>query len=119
MTSRELPPAEWSRLAETTLGPSLAVLNPAWSKIVVVEDGADIIGAWTAVATFHAEGAWIAPNHQKRGGVARCLRRALKASLAPWSVSAVIVSPSTEAVRALLQRHATPLPAEEYLLWLQ
>lgn len=65
-----LPPEEWSRLVGTDLAD--VPLTPH-TCVVVVEDGARIVGCWAFVLCLHGENLWIADDHRKKGAVARRL----------------------------------------------
>lgn len=100
MTSRELPRAEWNRLVETEIGPALSLL-PSDTRMLVVEQDATILGAWAVIRYVHVEGVWIAPTHRKRGAVAACLLRAMKATAREMGARAVLTAALTDEVRAL------------------
>jgi hypothetical protein len=76
MTTRILPPDEWHRLTGTELGG--VPLDPANAVVVVVEEDEDIVGRWAFLRVIHAEGFWIAPEHQKRVAVFRHLLREMQ-----------------------------------------
>lgn len=112
MTTRLLPPAEWSRLAETELGPALALLRPDAVTVFVVEDpdGA-IVGCWSVINVAHVEGLWIAPPHRKRGRVLMQLWRMLCDVTAARGLTSVLTAAtSDEVVRLLESRGAHALP---------
>ena len=77
LTTRELPPEEWPRLAGTDLAAWLPRMDPGRFTVLVVEDeqGA-IVGTWAFLLVLHAEGFWIDPAHRRTGGVVRGLLRA-------------------------------------------
>ena len=118
MTSRCLPPAEWSRL-EATAGSALA---PAWRAlptavtVVVVEDtqGA-IVGCWSLFACWHVEGVWVAPAHRKRGIVAKYLLEQMRSEVRQREVAGVITHAATPEVATLIETlHGVRLPGDPY-----
>lgn len=70
MTTRVLPPDEWSRLADTELGPMLAAITPGAATVVVAEDESGAaIGCWALVTFVHLEGMWVRPDHRGKASV--------------------------------------------------
>lgn len=82
LTTRVVPREEWAvRFAGTDLGVALAVLKDQDMPDVIafcVEDGETLIACWSLVRMWHAEGAWIAPDHRKNLGVGRHLLTAMR-----------------------------------------
>jgi len=117
MIERELPPAEWWRLAGTDLGAITPHLSPV-ARIAIVESGDGVIGCWGLVPMWHAEGVWIAPDHRGRAAVARRLWRHTRAMSLGLGLPTVITGAGTPSVQALLERHgATPLPPCYRITW--
>ena len=111
MTSRVLPPEEWSRLAETELGPVLSMLRPESATVFVVEDGDEIVGCWSVISIAHVEGLWVAPSHRKRGRVLVKLWAMLCDVLAARGLTSVLTAAANEdVVRLLESRGAHALP---------
>lgn len=102
VTARILPPAEWSRLADTPL--KAASLDPDSAMVVVVEHHGTIIGCWAAMNTMHVEGLWIAPEHQGHAGTARALMTTMVEELLKAGVEAVLTNAATPEVEAMIQK---------------
>ena len=77
MTSRILPREEWSKLVGTEAESLIAQL-PEHARVVVVEDGDQLVGCHILVAVLHGECLWTHPDHRKKGAVARRLWAAVK-----------------------------------------
>lgn len=120
MTTRELPAHEWSRLTETEIPAVLPYMDPRDVRIMVVEDGDRIVGAWAVLRVVQLEGVWIAPEYRTRVSVARRLLIGTLdlarqvAPLAQW----VYTGADTPAVARLLTKHlgALKLPYDAYLV---
>lgn len=117
MTSRILPPEEWSRLEGTELGPVWRALDPALVRVIVIEDDQSaIVGCWSLMPFIHAEGLWIAPEHRGKGAVLRALWMALRASADELGLQSVVTSANSDAVTDILvSRGAKPMPASYVL----
>lgn len=76
MTTRLLPRDEWDRLRGTDLGMASSQLPPN-TRVMVVEDGSEMVGCLALLPLTHCEGLYIAPAHRKRGRVLRRLLQAL------------------------------------------
>lgn len=116
MTHRELPREEWGLLASTELGPLLAA-NPPYLRVVIVEDGDAIVGYWTAIPLWHAEGLMIAPSHRGNPAVARHLLRALGdvVDAGATLTTAAAHGPDGDEVRQMLAKlNAAPFDAEMF-----
>ncbi len=72
MTTRVLEPHEYSLLAHLEAGVLVAHLTDA-ARVIVVEDGGQILGCHVLQPILHAEGLWIHPDHRGRVSVARRL----------------------------------------------
>lgn len=72
MTTRLLPPSEWARLKGT-------LLDPAWrsfsvsDKILVVEDGDQIVACVSLTQQWHLDGLWVHEAYRQRVSVGRRL----------------------------------------------
>jgi len=104
MTARELPRADWHRLADTPIAAVCATL-PADTRMIVVEDrDGVIVGTWAMIRYVHAEGVWIAPAHQKRGSVAGRLLRAMRDVAHSWGAPVVLTAAVDDEVRSLIAK---------------
>lgn len=116
MVTRDLPRAEWPRLAGTeveTIWPHL----PESAHVLVVEDAGNIVGTWLISPVFHVECVWIAEAHRKQASVARRLlvgMKRLAASLGTRRVMTAAVSDDVRRILASLQ--ATPVPGDHYVI---
>ena len=118
MTTRVLPPDEWSRLAGTELEPALELMNPKHVTVFVVEDedGA-IIGCWSFAPYYHVEGLWIHSDHRKRGRVLAKLWSQLRYLADVVGCKSVLTGAVTLEVAELLEhRGAMLLPSVTYAL---
>lgn len=64
LTTRLLPPAEWSRLAETgQFGAVWSQLDPrpSHTTMIAVEEAGRIVGTWGLFSMLHVEGLWCDP----------------------------------------------------------
>ncbi|HXG71330.1 MAG TPA: GNAT family N-acetyltransferase [Gemmatimonadaceae bacterium] len=116
MTTRVLDRAEWAeKLAGTELDAVWPHLQQEDAQIVVVEDGARVVGCWAVIRYVHVEGVWIAPSHRGKGSVARRLFAGMKRVAQQFGARAVLTGALTEDVRQLLRHlNATKLPGEHY-----
>jgi hypothetical protein len=76
MTDRELPMNEWWKLGEPRLDAAhwpLERFDPATTRVLVVEDGARIVGHWAKFRWQHCEGFWIDPEHRRKAAALRHL----------------------------------------------
>lgn len=119
MTDRELPREEWSRLANSSLGPFLAQF-PDSVTILVVEDAAGVIVGHVAVLPmYHAECAWIAEPYRRTGVVARKLWKGIGRVLQSRGCTSAFMGAADAQMRSLLSKRGTKVPAEEYVICLQ
>lgn len=99
MTTRLLPPEEWSRLAGTYLEPLWPLLKPESCSVLVVEEDGEIVGTWALMSVFHVEG-----FSAKNGAVFRALLRAMKDEAASHGVTTVVTASVSEQVTDYLKR---------------
>lgn len=116
LTTRELPPEEWSRLDGTELGASWHQLQPTWARVLVVEDGDQIVGCWALMNLWHLEGLWLAPEWQHRPSVARRLWVGMRRLMASVGAQSAITASVTPNVQALLEKRAVALPVNWYVM---
>lgn len=118
MTSRILPPAEWSRLAGTEAETIWPVVDRETTRVVVVEDEAgEIVGCHVLWQVWHLDGLWIAPAHRGKAGVARRLWATVQRTARALGARAVMTTAIDDRVRTLLGHvGAVPLPGEHYVV---
>lgn len=117
MTSRILPPAEWSKLHETQLPTILPHVEPDDAQIVVVEDGDRIVGSWAVLRITHLEGLWIHPEYRGRVSVARRLLISTLKVARQWAPKWVMTGSDQEPVRRMLERFgALKVPMDTYVM---
>lgn len=112
MTTRLLPRDEWDRL-EGTETDSVRVLDDA--KVLVVEQDGAIVGSWALYPVYHAEGIWIAPDHQGKAAVARTLLTAMRALAQAHGLKVVWTATRSPEVGAMLTRlQGVTIPGTHY-----
>lgn len=104
MTTRILPPDEWSKVGHTGMAQFLSFATPRDTQIVVIEDGEQIVGCWAVVRITHLEGVWIDPAYRKRVSVVRSLLQATVA-VAQQFGSWAMTGAQTPDVRRLITKH--------------
>lgn len=78
MTTRCLPPSEWSRLDPAKMKLPAIEVASVDGNVIVVEDHGEIIGCWSVMTCVHVEGLWIDPRYRKKVAVARRLWNAMR-----------------------------------------
>lgn len=117
MTSRELPPDEWYKLADTEAGPIVPSLNPQTTRVLVVEDGDEIVGSWVLLQVVHAECVWIRPSHRARFGVVSRLLRGMSRIASDWGARRVVTGAVSPEVTDLITRlGGVPMPCASFVL---
>ena len=118
MTTRILPPAEWTRLRTTEAAEVWPYFDPRHTQVIVVEDdGGEIVGTWTLLTVVHAECLWIAPAYRSKASVARRLWQALRGVARQARLETIATAAQTDEVRALLAHvGATKLPGDHYVM---
>lgn len=120
MTTRELPPEEWHKLADQRIEPFATYGLPApenW-RILVAEEGDRIIGVSDLYQTIHNDW-WIAEDQRKNPGLIRALWRETKGLLDRAGISFIhaTVSDDQPDVQALVQKLGyLPAPGKLFLL---
>lgn len=118
LETRVLPPEEWFKVSHTDMHNVLPYVEPQDLHIVVVEDGARIVGVWGVMRIVHLEGVWIDPEYRGRGSVARRLLRAtlqVAKQIAPrW----VMTAADNDGVRRLITKHlgGVHVPGDSYIV---
>jgi ribosomal protein S18 acetylase RimI-like enzyme len=117
MTSRILPPEEWSRLAGTEADAVWEQL-PASACVVAVEDDGVIVGCHVLVPVLHAECLWIHPEYRKRSSVARRLWSAVqREAIDRFGAFGFQTAAVDDHIRGLLSHvGAVPLPGDHYMV---
>lgn len=117
MTTRVLPPAEWSKLAETDFAPLVPQLIADAVTVLVAEDetGA-VIGCWGLITFAHVEGLWVAPAHRKRGRVLVRLWNAMRDLAGSRHIGAVFTGAVTDDIRRLLESRGAQALPPQYVL---
>ena len=119
MTTRILPPDEWSKLEGTELEQAYPFLDPKESFVLVVEDGDRIVGTWAALRQVHLEGVWVHPDHRGRGAVATHLLRAMGNAVAEkFGVEVAWTAAANEDVANLITKHlkGIELPGQHFVV---
>jgi hypothetical protein len=115
MTTRLLSRAEYGRLDGLDLG-AIAQDLPPTAKVIVVEDGDDIVAAWSLFPVWHAEGLCIRPSHQRRPGVALRLFRGMKRLASGLGIHRIATAAASPDIVAYLGRvGAEELPGRHYV----
>lgn len=118
----ECDPADWAEtLKDTALEVTVPHLASCNGRVAVVTDDAGrVIGTWALLSLLHAEGVWVAPEHQGKGGVARLLMQQMRAFVTDAGAGSVLTGASSPEIARLLERHgATRIEATTYSLPLE
>ena len=115
MTTRLLPPEEWSRITGD-LATVLPLRTAEDCKVLVVEtDEGQIVGQWALMGLPHLEGLGIAADHQKGGAVGRRLLQGMRGLLKTQGIPTVLTAAADSQVEGLLEKiGATEVPATFY-----
>lgn len=116
MTTRELPPEEWSKLETTNAVDLWRHLNPARHRVIVVEEHGEIVGSMLLMQVVHAECLWIAPAHRKTVPVGR---RLLQALFTEADAPTVLASAVTNEMVRILDKLGSRLEGVHYVLPIQ
>lgn len=113
--TRILPREEWPRLVGTELETVWPLLDPATTRIVVVERTGAIVGCHALFIALHAEGLWLAPAERGRSSVAGRLWKAVQANVRAMGSRGFLTAAVDDTVRGLLAHvGATQLPGDHY-----
>lgn len=117
MNSRILPPEEWPRLKGTEAEAVWPQLVPENTRVLVVEEDGEIVGAWVLLRVVHAECLWAAPSHRGSLGVATRLLRGMWEIASKWGASRVVTGSTSPEVTGLIKRvGGEPMPCESFVL---
>lgn len=75
MSARVLPPEEWHRLGDQRAA-FYSSVNPEDVRVLVVEEGEEIVATMAVLRIPHLECFWMAPDKAGNAGVTRALLRA-------------------------------------------
>ena len=117
MTSRILPREEWPRLAGTEAETVWPHLNPEGARVIVVEQGGEIVGCWVQMLVMHAECLWIHPSHRGKAAIGRRLLRAMGVLARELGVKCIWTAADKPEVRRMLAHvGAEHVPGEHYMM---
>ena len=121
MSTRILPPDEWSRLEGTLLKGAPDLLFPEIDMGLVGEIEGEIVGCTSFLPRWHMEGTWVAPNHRKMASVGRPLLRGIyqvAKALKAKELVMMTFDPEIAALCARLGRSAIHLDGDHYSIGL-
>jgi hypothetical protein len=104
VTTRELLRSEWPILA--TLPCELALSYPGLpigTIIMVAEQDGQIVGCWSLIPQWAAEGVWIEETHRGHSAVARALLRQFRQSAEHRGIVAVVTACLSDQVLSILK----------------
>jgi len=113
--TRVLPYDEWERVRHTEIGPALDALDPAKTKILVIEDDGEIIATWTEMIVIHCEGVWVKESHRNSAAVVRALFRGMRHLVQQEGAKVAWTTAITDTMSRMLRR-AVPVPGRHFLL---
>lgn len=117
MISRVLPHEEWGKLAGTEAEAVWPHLDPETTRVLVVEDAGEVVGAWLMLRMVHAECLWIKPSHRGVYGVAKRLLKGMRQIATEWGAPKVITGSTDPHVTELIERFGgVPMPCETFIL---
>lgn len=116
-TTRILADQELVNLPTKELAALRDYVSSESMRVVVVEDGTRIVGAWAIVTMIHLEGVWIDPAYRHKAGVVRALLQRtfhVASQLTNW----VITGSTTPYVTRLVVKHlrGVQLPGESFIV---
>lgn len=117
MTTRILPPEEWTRLAGTEAEAIVPQFNDT-TRVVVVEHNGEIVGCHVLQPILHAECLWVHPDHRGKAGVARRLWAGVqRAAREQFGARFFATMAASDEVRRLLAHvGATKIDADTYMV---
>jgi len=118
LVARDLPPAEWPRLAETELATVWPLLTPETARVLAIEDEmGTLLGCWALFPAWHLEGCWIAPTARRKGAVARLGLETMAGWIAAANLGGVMTAATTETIAGYLTRLGARLLPGQHFLW--
>lgn len=104
ITTRELPRDQWSALSalDCELAQAWPGL-PLGTIIIIAELDHQIVGCWSLMPQWMAEGVWIAPDHRGRSSVARALLRQFRQTAEFRGIVSVFTGCVTDQVLSILK----------------
>lgn len=117
MIARVLPPEEWPRLVGTEAETAWPHFDPENTRVLVVEDGGEIVATWTVMRVVHVECLWAKPSHRGMFGVAKRLLKAMRETASAWGARNVVTGSVSPHVTDLIRRFGgMPMPCESFVL---
>jgi hypothetical protein len=114
--TRVLPPEEWPRLGEQRAA-FYSSVNPEDIRVVVVEEGADIVAAMAVIRIPHLECFWMAPEKTGNAGVTRALLRGAFDEAKGFAPHWMLANSDSERTSETLKRLGGEwLPVHTYML---
>jgi hypothetical protein len=101
IASRILPPSEWATKLKGTALEGIAI-DPAYAKVIVVEQGGEVVACWSSMSIIHVEGLWTSPD--AGAGVARALLGKMVETLQEIGVPEVLTQSLTPQVDQLIEK---------------
>lgn len=116
LMARVLPPEEWPRLKGTEAERLWPLLNPACSRVLVVEDEGEIVATWTLMVVVHAECLWSHPRYRGARGVAKRLLGLMREVVYGWGSNNVMTAADRPEVADLIKRFGgVSVPGEMFV----
>lgn len=116
MTTRILPKDQYGKLVGTELEGAIDLL-PSDAEVLVVEDGAEVVGCWAAIPHLHVEGLWVHPDRRGKMGVTRRLWTAMMEWAALNGRQTVLTGCNSDVIaRLLAHAGAVQLPGTTYAI---
>ena len=114
--ARVLPREEWRRLGEERAA-FYSTVNPEDVRVVVVEDGGEIVATMAVLRVPHWECFWMAPEKVGNAGVTRALLKAALTEAAEFAPHWILANSDSEQTNKTLQRLGGEwLPVHTYML---
>ena len=116
MDTRMLPRKEYYKLVGTELEPVRDTL-PENAHVFVAEDRGMVVGTWSLIPIYHAEGIWVHPDYRRKFAVAKSLIRGMRMLANALGVKVVVTTALNPGVERLVQHmHGDQLPGKHFLI---